>query len=79
MGFIQDNTCERGDVEGVMDLTEIEDTLNEQQATIEQLKSELNDCTFILCSVFGEMNYLNYKSDPVILKKYEKLFGEKYG
>ena len=28
MGFIQDNTCECGDVEGVMDLTEIEDMLN---------------------------------------------------
>ena len=29
MGFIRDNTFEKGDVEGVMDLTEIEDVLNE--------------------------------------------------
>lgn len=42
MGFIQDNTCERGDVEGVMDLTEIEDTLNEQQVTIEMYKRSVD-------------------------------------
>lgn len=41
MGFIQDNTCEKGDVDGVMDLSEIEDMLNEQQATINKLQKEL--------------------------------------
>ena len=34
MGFIQDTTYERGDVIGMMDLTEIEYLLNEQQAII---------------------------------------------
>lgn len=38
MGFIQDNTCEGGDVEGVMDLTEIEDMLN--SLNDEKLKNE---------------------------------------
>ena len=55
---------------------EVVDCLNEQQVTIKQLKSELNDCTAILYSVFGEMNYLNYKSDPAILKKYGELFDD---
>lgn len=34
MGFIQDTTYERGDVIGMMDLTEIEYLLNEQQSII---------------------------------------------
>ena len=29
MGFIQDNKCENGDMDGVMDLTEIENMLNQ--------------------------------------------------
>lgn len=40
MGFIQDNTCERGDVEGVMDLTEIEDMLNELYEENEELRKD---------------------------------------
>ena len=50
--------------------------ISELEKENEQLKSELNDCTVILYSVFGELNYLNYKSDPVILKKYEELFDD---
>ena len=38
MGFIQDNTCEGDDVDGVMDLTEIEDMLNKLNDENEQLK-----------------------------------------
>lgn len=34
MGFIQDTTYERGDVIGMMDLTEIEYLLNDQQSII---------------------------------------------
>lgn len=41
MGFIKDNTCEKGDVDGVMDLSEIEDMLNELAEENEQLKNEL--------------------------------------
>ena len=41
MGFIQDNTCEGGDVEGVMDLTEIEDMLNRQDETIRHVTKTL--------------------------------------
>lgn len=43
MGFIQDNTCKGGDVEGVMDLTEIEDMLNELVEENEQLRKELDN------------------------------------
>lgn len=50
--------------------------ISELEEENEQLKSELNDCAVILYSVFGEMNYLNYKSDPVILKKYKELFDD---
>lgn len=38
MGFIQDTTYERGDVIGMMDLTEIEYLLNEQQSIIRKDK-----------------------------------------
>lgn len=50
--------------------------ISELEEENEQLKSELNDCAVILYSVCGEMNYLNYKSDPVILKKYKELFDD---
>lgn len=40
MGFIQDNTCEGGDINGMMDLAEIEDMLNELYEENEQLKEE---------------------------------------
>lgn len=50
MGFIQDNTCESGDLEGVMDLSEIEDMLNKLNDENYKIKSlllkkveELND------------------------------------
>ena len=43
MGFIQDNTCEGGDVEGVMDLTEIKDMLNELYKENEQLEQKIKD------------------------------------
>ena len=43
MGFIRDNTFEKGDVEGVMDLTEIEDALNELYEENEQLKEEIDE------------------------------------
>ena len=43
MGFIQDNTCEKGDMDGVMDLAEIEDMLNEQQDIISALKDIFKD------------------------------------
>lgn len=39
----------------------------------EKLRTELNDCTVILYTVFGEMNYLNH---PVILKKCKELFND---
>ena len=41
MGFIQDKTCEGGDMEGVMDLAEIEDMLNELYEENEQLHYKL--------------------------------------
>ena len=50
--------------------------LKELEKENEKLKTELNDCTVILYSVFGEMNYLNHKTDPVILKKYKELFDD---
>lgn len=40
MGFIRDNTFEKGDVEGVMDLTEIEDMLNELYEENKKLKED---------------------------------------
>lgn len=42
MGFIQDNTCEGGDVEGVMDLTEIEDMLNSLNDENKELRIQYN-------------------------------------
>ena len=42
MGFIKDNTCEKGDVDGVMDLSEIEDMLNELYEENEQLREIVN-------------------------------------
>lgn len=47
MGFIQDNTCEGGDVEGVMDLTEIEDRLNALYEENEQLKQKIKHCVYV--------------------------------
>lgn len=38
LGFIQDNTCEGGDLDGLMDLTEIEDMLNELSEENNKLK-----------------------------------------
>lgn len=48
--------------------------LKELEKENEKLKTELNDCTVILYSVFGEMDY--HKTDPVILKKYKELFDD---
>lgn len=42
MGYIRDNTFEAGDVEGVMDLSEIEDMLNQLTEENKQLK-EINE------------------------------------
>lgn len=42
MGFIQDTTCEGGDVEGVMDLTEIEDMLNSLNDEKKELRIQYN-------------------------------------
>lgn len=55
MGFIQDNTCERGDVKGVMDLTEIEDMLNELFEENKRLQKKLSDCEKFRYSVFKGM------------------------
>lgn len=52
MGFIQDNTCKRGDIEGVMDLAEIEDMLNELYEENEQLREELSECEKLRYSAF---------------------------
>ena len=43
MGFIKDNTCEKGDVEGLMDLTEIEDMLNELVEDIDNGKNDYRE------------------------------------
>ena len=42
MGFIQDTTCEGGDVEGVMDLTEIEGMLNSLNDEKKELRIQYN-------------------------------------
>lgn len=41
MGFIQDNTCEKGDVDGLMDLADTEDMLNEQQDIVQSLQKDI--------------------------------------
>lgn len=47
MGFIQDNACEGGDVEGVMDLTEIEDMLNSLNDENQHIKNTIKEAITI--------------------------------
>ena len=57
MGFIQDNTCEGSDVEGVMDLSEIEDMLNELSEENEQLKKTNEKLQRELDKTREDLNY----------------------
>ena len=69
-GFIRDTTLEGGDVEGLMNLTEIEDMLNEQQATINLLLELLQLSEEIVISEFSS----TIDED---LDKLDKLFKKK--
>lgn len=57
MGYIQDNTCEGGDVEGVMDLSEIEDMLNGLAEENEQLKETNKKLQWELDETRKDLNY----------------------
>lgn len=82
MGFIQDNACEGGDVGGVMDLTEIEDKLNELNDENKELKYKLRNCEdarksykqdWKACSSYCD----EYKNEIISLKdEVEGLIGE---
>ena len=61
MGFIQDNTYEGGDENGVMDLTEIEDMLNELSEENEQLRQKIKHCVYV--DIDNENGCMNCKYD----------------
>ena len=57
MGYIRDDTFEGGDVEGVMDLSEIEDMLNRLAEENEQLKETNERLQWELDKTRKDLNY----------------------
>lgn len=72
MGFIQDNTCEGGDINGMMDLAEIEDMLNELYEENEQLREELSECEKFRYSVFKRIEKTIEDQDNCVLNENAK-------
>lgn len=66
--FIQDTTCEGGDVEGVMDLTDIEDMLNRLNDDNEQLKLYNGEMEDYLARLEEENEQLKKQLDGQPLK-----------
>ena len=89
MGFIQDNTCEKGDVKGLMDLTEIEDLLNGYEMLclmLININSELHDTIVELkeeCEMLAEMKLeqdftLKWQKERYIQSEKEKEYYREY-